>query len=156
MDKFNIKAAAGKKATTAFVYWCVLSKDDEGGFVVTFPDFPEAVTQGEDLAGVVLAAEDCLDEAIAWRIKARESIPLPSKKPRGRAVPVTPGSLMQAKATLWTLMNAHEVSPAQLAKLMGRPRQDVTRILSPRHGTNHRHLDEAFRALNHRLVLQAA
>jgi antitoxin HicB len=156
MDKFDTRITAGRKITAAFVYWCLLSKDEDGGFVVTFPDFPEAVTQGDDLAEVILAAEDCLDEAIAWRIKARESIPLPGKKPRGRAVPVAPGSLMQAKATLWTLMNSQEVSPTQLAKLMGRPRQDVTRLLSPRHGTNHRHLDEAFRALNRRLVLQAA
>lgn len=156
MDKFDTKMAASRRVTAAFVYWCLLSKDEDGGFVVNFPDFPEAVTQGDDLAGVLLAAEDCLDEAIAWRIKARESIPLPSKKPRGRAIRVAPGSLMQAKATLWTLMNSQDVSPAQLAKLMDRPRQDVTRLLSPRHGTNHQHLDEAFRALNHRLVLQAA
>ena len=33
-----------------FEYPVLLTPAEEGGFVVTFPDVPEAITQGEDLS----------------------------------------------------------------------------------------------------------
>ena len=39
----------------------------EGGFVVTFPDIPEAVTQGDDEAEAMRAAEDALEAALSGR-----------------------------------------------------------------------------------------
>ena len=35
---------------TTLDYPVVLTEQPEGGFVVTFPDVPEAITQGEDRA----------------------------------------------------------------------------------------------------------
>ncbi|MEK8017582.1 MAG: type II toxin-antitoxin system HicB family antitoxin [Candidatus Parabeggiatoa sp.] len=34
----------------------------DGGFVVTFVDLPEAITQGDDLADALHQAADCLEE----------------------------------------------------------------------------------------------
>ena len=50
----------------------------EGGYVVTFPDFPEAVTQGEDLGEAMEMARDSLRMAIAYRIEHAESVPPPN------------------------------------------------------------------------------
>jgi len=51
-----------------FAYPVMLTPDEiEGGFVVTFPDLPEAITQGEDTAGALEEAADALEEAIAGR-----------------------------------------------------------------------------------------
>jgi predicted RNase H-like HicB family nuclease len=48
------------------------------GFHVRFPDLPEALTSGEDLADTQLQAADCLAEAIAGRIARNDPIsPLP-------------------------------------------------------------------------------
>jgi predicted RNase H-like HicB family nuclease len=63
-------------------YAVKLAPDPGGGFVVTFPAFPEAVTEGESREAALGAAVDCLDEAIAARIVAKES--LPAGRARGR------------------------------------------------------------------------
>jgi len=46
-----------------FIYPAKLTPDKEdGGFVVMFRDFPEAITQGEDMADALAEAVDCLEE----------------------------------------------------------------------------------------------
>ncbi len=52
-----------------FVYPATLTPDTkDGGFVVTFVDVPEAITQGDDRTDALREATDCLEEAIANRI----------------------------------------------------------------------------------------
>ena len=46
-----------------FVYPAQTTSDEkDGGFVVQFVDFPEAVTQGADIVEAGAAASDCLEE----------------------------------------------------------------------------------------------
>jgi antitoxin HicB len=57
-------------------YLVTLTPDEtEGGFVVTFQDVPEAITQGEDFADALAQASDALEEAIAGRIRRGDPIP---------------------------------------------------------------------------------
>jgi antitoxin HicB len=50
-------------------YPVTLTPDEtDGGFVVTFVDFPEAITQGETVEEALVEAADALDEAIAGRL----------------------------------------------------------------------------------------
>lgn len=142
------------KTTRTFAYECLLQREADGGFVVTFPDFPEAITQGDNKAEALANAVDCLEEALAARIKARETLPLPGQRRRRGGHLVLPGSLIQAKAMLWSAMLEDGIAPATLAKLLGRPRQDVTRLLDPRHRTHYEMLDAAFGVLRRRLELQ--
>ena len=59
-----------------FVYPATLTPDaQDGGFVVTFVDMPEAITQGDDVPEALHQAADCLEEAIAGRIRRRDDIP---------------------------------------------------------------------------------
>ena len=59
-----------------FVYPALLTPDEQdGGFVVTFPDVPEAITQGEDVSDALQQAADCLEEAIAGRIRRQACLP---------------------------------------------------------------------------------
>ena len=52
-----------------FVYPATLTPDTkDSGFVVTFVDVPEAITQGDDRTDALREATDCLEEAIANRI----------------------------------------------------------------------------------------
>ena len=70
----------------SFVYPALFTPDaQDGGFVVTFPDVPEAVTQGEDMPDALQEAADCLEEAIAGRIRRGACLP--------EASPVGPGHL---------------------------------------------------------------
>jgi len=123
----------------------------DGEFLVTFPDLPEAITSGEDRPGALIQAVDCLEEAIAARIKAREDLPPPSAA-RGRPC-VAPGSLIGAKAALYLAMKEADVRPAELARRMGSDRGAVNRLLDPAHASKSAQFDAAFAALGKRLVV---
>ena len=56
------------------------SDKNEGGYVITFRDVPEAITQADSFKDCFIEAADCLDEAIAGRIDDGIDIPKPSKK----------------------------------------------------------------------------
>ena len=60
----------------------------DGGFVVTFRDLPEAITQGETMAEALIEAADALEEAIAGRSRRGDPIPEPSPVPGDRMIPV--------------------------------------------------------------------
>ncbi|MBI3038390.1 type II toxin-antitoxin system HicB family antitoxin [bacterium] len=57
-----------------------ISKDKTGYFLVKFVDIKGAVTDGKSIQEALMEAIDCLDEALAVRIKLVEEIPMPSKK----------------------------------------------------------------------------
>ena len=59
-------------------YPAVITPAPEGGVVVTFPDFPDAITQGVNRGDAVTMAADCLAETIAARLAERRTIPEPS------------------------------------------------------------------------------
>ncbi|MES1980972.1 MAG: type II toxin-antitoxin system HicB family antitoxin [Pseudomonadota bacterium] len=63
----------------------------EGGFVVTFKDIPEAITQGDTEAEAMEMAEDVLLSAIEVYFDEKRTVPLPSKAKRGeRLVSIQP------------------------------------------------------------------
>jgi antitoxin HicB len=136
-----------------FNYPVDLEGDDSGeapSLLVTFPDFPEGITSGKDLAEALFNASDCLEEALAGRICGREEIPRPSPA-EGRPT-VAPGSLIASKAALYLAMRETGVSRAELARRMGVEPPAITRLLSPRHASKPDQFDAAFRALGKRLV----
>ena len=55
-----------------------LEPAEEGGFVVTFPDIPEAITQGEDEAEAMVWALDALETMLDSYMGDRQRIPYPS------------------------------------------------------------------------------
>ena len=66
-------------------YPALLKRDINGdGFVVNFPDLPEALTDGRNLTDALNEAADCLREALAGRMVRREDIPAPSRPQRGQ------------------------------------------------------------------------
>lgn len=73
-----------------FNYPVTLTPDPvDGGFTVTFRDWPEAITQGDTSAQALIEAADCLEEAVAARIDDGRDIPVPSACQRGEySVPV--------------------------------------------------------------------
>lgn len=62
-----------------------LKPAEEGGYIVTFPDVPEAITQGDNEVEALMAARDALETALEMYVSAREDLPTPSD-PRGGTV----------------------------------------------------------------------
>ena len=125
---------------------------DAGGFTVMFPDLPEAITQGENRFEALHQALDCLEEAIAGRIRRGDEIPAPSKSRANQpVVPVPP--LIAAKAALYLTMKEAKISNTKLARQLGCDEKDVRRMLDPRHHSRISALQTALAALGKNIVV---
>lgn len=77
-----------------FMYPATLTPDKkDGGFVVTFPDIPEAIAQGETKDEALSAAKDALESALDFYFEDKRTVPVPSKAKRGQHVIELPASL---------------------------------------------------------------
>lgn len=60
-------------------YPAIFHKAEEGGFWITFPDFPECMTQGDDMQQAYEMAVDALGLAITSRKEEQLEIPAPTE-----------------------------------------------------------------------------
>ena len=127
---------------------------EEGGFVVTFPDIPEAITQGEDVADTMVHAADVLESALDWYLDDGRPIPAPSKPKRGQYMIELPASL-SAKVLLVNEMVAQKVRPAELARRLKVTPQEMTRLIDIHHATKIDGIAGALKALGKTLEVRA-
>ncbi len=128
----------------------------DGRFVlVTFPDIPEAITQGNDRVHALEMAKDALGLAMEFYFDDNRPVPLPSKPRRGQAVVTLPLSVA-AKVLLLNEMLRQKVRPVELARRIGTTKQEVSRLTNLRHPTKIDRIDAALQALGKRLFLDAA
>jgi antitoxin HicB len=92
-------------------YPIVLTTDDNDTVLVSFPDFPEAHTFGENKEEARVRAVDTLETVIDAYIRDRREIPAPSTG----ATLVTLPALMATKVQLYTAMRRRKVHPGILA-----------------------------------------
>jgi antitoxin HicB len=76
---------------------------------VTFPDFPEAATDARSLDVAISEAADCLEEAVAGRMKRGEPIPRPSPAKEGM-LRITLSALYALKAALYMALRDARIS----------------------------------------------
>lgn len=138
---------------TRFTYPAVFTPDEGGGFVVTFPDVPEALTQGETLEECMAEAVDCLEEAIATYIAQGLEIPAPSKIIKGQHGIRLPG-LMALKAALHMSMLESNSTNVALGRLLGVDEKEVRRWRDPHHGTKLPTMERALAALGKEVDIQ--
>jgi antitoxin HicB len=124
----------------------------EGGYVITFRDIPEALSQADDLDEARAMAVDALTVAIDFYLDDKRPVPAPSKAKRGEELISLP-VVVSAKVALVNQMLVDRVRPADLARAMGVAPQQVTRLLDRRHKTDIQTVADALRALGHRLEL---
>ncbi len=128
----------------------------DGKFILaTFPDIPEAITQGDNREHALEMAKEALEVAMDFYFEDRRPVPMPSKPKRGQAVVELPASV-SAKVLLLNEMLRQNVRPIDLARRMGTTKQEVNRLTDLRHATKIDRVDEALRALGKRLILDAA
>ena len=129
--------------------------EDDGGFVVTFPDIPEAITQGETREEALKMAQEALETALEFYFEDKRSIPVPSRARRGQDVIQLPASL-SAKTLLLNEMLAQNVRPAELARRLSTTPQVINRLTKLHHTTRIDGIDAALRALGKRLEIRLA
>lgn len=135
-----------------FSYPVTLKRDPKGGFVVTFKDVPEAITQGENLDDALEQAADALDEAVAGRLRLGEEIPVPSKP--GKHQPLVPlPAVTASKVALYITLRQTGFSNVALAKKLRCDEKEVRRLLNPDHGSKFQSIEGALELLGKRIVV---
>ncbi len=135
-----------------YVYYARLRKDPDGGFIVTFPDVPEAVTGGATMEEALEMAEDALAVALLGRIEDGEELPDCKARDSGLQAVVVPASVA-AKLALIDLWRRSGLSKSELARRLGVDEKAVRRMLDPDHNTSLSSLEKAIRQLGGRLVI---
>lgn len=133
-------------------YPATFSEAAEGGYVVTFRDIPEAITQGDSEAEAMEMAEDVLLSSMEIYLEERRSVPPPSAFEEGEKAVHLPASAA-AKVLLLNEQLAQGVSNAELARRMGTRPQEVVRITNLAHATKIDTIERALRALGRGLTL---
>lgn len=128
---------------------------DEGEFVVTFRDIPEAITQGETEAEALEMAEDVLFSAMESYFEDKRPVPMPSALKPGERLVSLPISVW-AKVLVLNEMLAQKVTPSELARRLHTRPQDVNRVIDLGHSTKIDKLSQAMEALGKRLEVVAA
>ncbi|MBJ6724934.1 type II toxin-antitoxin system HicB family antitoxin [Geomesophilobacter sediminis] len=128
-----------------------LEPAEEGGFVVTFPDIPEAITQGEDRDDALAWAQEALESALEVYQEKRLPVPNPSP-PEGRPVVVLP-VVATAKLILHNTLLESGKKKADLARLLNIAPTLVDRLLSFRHKSRIEQIEAALAVLGKKLVL---
>jgi antitoxin HicB len=136
----------------SYTYRALIEAGHRRGFVVTFPDVPEAVTEGADATEARAMAEEAL--GLALLSYPLRSLPLPRPKAREpQLVPVTVAPDVAAKLAVLEAFAEAGITKSDLARRIGKDEKEVRRILDPRHPTKLPALTDALRALGKRLVV---
>lgn len=128
---------------------------EAGGFVVTFRDIPEAITQGETEQEALAMAADALLTAMDFYFEDKRPVPLPSAPKRGERLVSLPASV-SSKVLLLNEMLDQKVAPSELARRLDTTRQEVNRLIDLGHATKIDRIEEALAALGKRLDLVVA
>lgn len=123
-----------------------------GGFVVTFRDIPEAITQGDTEAEAMAMATEVLALAMEVYFDESRSVPMPSQPKRGDRLVDLPLSL-SAKVMLLNEMLAQKVRPAELARRLETTPQEINRLIDLRHTTKIDRIAQAMSALGREFEL---
>lgn len=127
-------------------------KRDGVGFLVSFPDVPEAISYGETLEEAVAMAADALTTSMDFYFEDRRAVPMPSAPKRGHIAVDLPPSVA-VKVLLLNEMLAQQTKPAELARLMNVRPQEVNRLTDLHHPTKIDTVALALKALGKRLDL---
>ncbi len=128
-------------------------KPDGEGWMVSFPDIPEALTSGATQEEALAMAKDALETALDFYFDDKREVPAPSRPKRGQPVIELSASL-SAKVLLLNEMVRQKVRPAELARRLHTTAQEVNRLTDIRHTTRIDGIAAALQALGRRLDIR--
>jgi antitoxin HicB len=128
---------------------------EDGGFVVTFRDIPEAITQGDDQHEAHTMAKDALITAMDFYFEDKRPVPAASAIEDGECYVELPVSVA-SKVLLLNEMVNQKVTASDLARRMGTIPQEVNRLIDLGYTTKIDRVAQALEALGKRLEVAIA
>lgn len=138
----------------AIRYAALFDPQDDGGFTVTFPDIPEAITEGDDRDAALFNAAEVLTLCLEQRMADGEPMPVPSKTKGG--VWVEPSAAVQAALLVRQEREAQGKTLADMARALATSWPAAQRLEQAGSNPTLRQLERAAAALGKRLVVELA
>lgn len=136
-----------------YAYPVRLLRDEDGSYVATARDVPEALTEAATPLACLRAMSDALGAALAGYAVAARPLPVPSAlKPNEHLVPVA--ALVAAKLALRSAQQRQGLSNVALAQRLGVSEGVVRRLVNPDHASRLDGVLEALAALGHGLIIE--
>ena len=132
---------AEAKHTVHAAYPITLASQRNGAILVSFPDVPEALTEGESELEALAEAQDCLIAALGGYIFRGWAIPDPSIAGSRRTVQLP--QRVTGKLALYAAMRERKILPGTLAEKLGKPPSWVDRLLDLDERSHAAHLHDA-------------
>lgn len=129
-------------------YQAILDPQPEGGFIVTFPDLPDAITEGDTEAEALFNASEVLTLTLDGRMDEGDEIPLSLEH---GGVWVSPSPSCQAALLVRQARAGKPLS--EIARALDTSWAAAQRLENPHHSPTIRQLDRVAAALGKRLVL---
>jgi antitoxin HicB len=145
-------------AMADLVYYAELQREKAGGFWISFPDVPEALTSGDTRKEAVTEAQDALIAALGTYVKDGRALPAPRRR-RG-LIPIALPPLVAAKLALHAAMQEDGISGAALAKRLTLAKRvktadtTVRRLLDLDHRSHIGEIEAALEALGRHLTVR--
>jgi len=128
-----------------------LQHQHDGSILVSFPDIPEALTEGETEPHALAQAQDCLTAALGGYVRARLAIPQSS--PRHGCIMISLPTLAAAKIALYDAMHAQGIGNTAMAARLGVSEGAVRRLIDLDHRSHIGRIETALQALGQRLTV---
>ena len=136
-----------------FVYRARFEPGEKRGvIVVSFPDVPEAITEGRGQADAMRQARESL--GLGLLTYPARALPLPKPRARGGglvAIAVEPA--VAAKLAFLDAFRNARISKSEFGRRIGKDEKEVRRLLDPKHPSKVSTLSDALGVLGHRLIV---
>jgi antitoxin HicB len=120
--------------------------------LVSFPDFPNVHTYGDEEEEALARAVDALETYLMGIIEDREVIPEPRRTKRQQRL-VTLPALTEAKIELYRQMRAASIGKAELARRLHCHLPQIDRLLDLNHASRLDQIEQALLAVGKRLTI---
>jgi antitoxin HicB len=134
-------------------YPAVFEPIEDGWIMVTFPDVPGAITNGENGDAAHEMAQDALGIMLDSYIWQHATLP-PRSRPTENQVVVELSALDSSKLALCLEMAKAKLTKTELAARLGVDEKEARRILAVGHNTKLDTLEAAFKAIGRRITIQ--
>ena len=128
-----------------------LAPQEDGTILVSFPDIPEALTEGGTEDEALAQAQDCLIAALGGYVAARRTIPKPAPA-HGRPMIALP-ALAAAKIALYVTMRSERIGNTALATRLDLSEGAVRRLLDLDHRSRIGQIETALHEMGRRLTV---
>ena len=136
-----------------YLYPCILTPEKEGGFFVSFPDVPGALTCGDDRTEALEMAEDALVAMLAVYVQQQREIPTPSPVADGQELVAVP-PIAAAKLALYTAMREQGITGNALAVRLNLSDSAIRKLLDPDCYSHISQIMKALRNVGRSLVIE--